>query len=93
MRPGLEEIEVPLPGTSLEVVSPALEEETGRGVEAERGVGSVDLLLDDEMAAADLLEGDRLEVVVARLEAGSLEVPGPGILRDGKDHVTRTTAT
>jgi hypothetical protein len=56
-------------------VAAALEPELARGVEGERRVGSVELLFDHHEAIAN--DGERLlrQIVVARLQPGTFEVP------------------
>jgi hypothetical protein len=82
--PLLEAVEVALAGAAGEVVAARLEEELAVGVEAEAGVGAVHLLLDDEVLALDVLEGDGLEVVVAVLEAGALDVAGARVFLEDR---------
>src|SRR5262249_14923903 len=82
-RPPLEQVEVFLAVAADQEVAAALQEQLAARTEAQAGVGAVELLLDDEVPAADLGKRGAVEALVARLEARALQVGGARVLADG----------
>ena len=65
---------------SGEKVPAALQQQRALLVEADRGVGPVEFLLDDDVASADLRIRNLIEILVAGLQLRALEMPRPRIL-------------
>ena len=72
--PRLEEREVALAVAARQVVAAALQAQRAVVGEAERSVGAVELLFDDERAAGQLREGNRRQILVAGLQSRALQM-------------------
>src|SRR5262249_53778709 len=79
-----EQVEVLFTDAAGEEMATALQPEFAVGVEAEAGVGPVELFLADEVAAYGVPERDAFEILVARLKARALKVVRPRVLVDGR---------
>jgi hypothetical protein len=80
--PGLEQAELPLARTAVEIMAAALQAKLARRGEADRTVAAVELLLNDQMASAEGFESDDRSVFIAGLQARALEMRRARILRE-----------
>src|SRR5215467_5671912 len=68
MRPTFKVGEVPLAWTAAEIVAAALQQKSATGIEANRGICSIDLFLDHDMLTSDLLKTRPVQIFIARLQ-------------------------
>ena len=83
--PLFEQVEVLFAHAAGQVMATALQPQFARRVEADSGIGPVELLFDDEKPPFQSAEGAAVHILVARLQARAFEVMRARIFAD-EDH-------
>ena len=81
-RPLLEQLVVLLPVAAGQVMAPALEQQLARGIKGQGRVGPVDFFFDHQRQPGDFIKGDLGKILVAGLQAGTLDVGRAGVFDD-----------